>query len=62
MTLVQAAAAITLWNSRKFDTRDIAHALWVGEADICRILHAVRQSEHGPDLWVVGADNTGDAS
>ena len=53
MTVLQAAAALTLWNSGHFDTLDIAVALGVPEADICRVLHAARQRSRGPDLRAV---------
>jgi len=62
MTLVQAAAAITLWESRRFDAADISGALGIPESEICIVLNAKREREHGPDLRVVEAENTGDAS
>lgn len=62
MTLVQAAAIVTLWDSRRFDTTDIASALGVHESEICLVLNAKREREHGPDLRVVEAENTGEVS
>lgn len=55
MTVLQAAAAVTLWKSGRFDTLDIARALGGGmhEADICRLIHAVRERERGADLRLV---------
>lgn len=45
MTILQAAAAITLWRSGKFDTLDIAKTIGVTEADTCRIIQAARDAE-----------------
>lgn len=54
MTVLQAAAALTLWRSGRFDTADIAIALGgVSEADVCRVIHAARERERGPDMHVV---------
>lgn len=55
MTVLQAAAVLTLWRSGRFDTTDIATVLGGGvtEADVCRVLHAVRERERGPDMHVV---------
>ena len=53
VTLLQAAAALVLWRSRRFDTLDIARLLGVSEADVCRVLHAVRDAELGAQLVVV---------
>lgn len=47
MTVLKAAAALTLWRDWRFDTLDIAVALGVHEADICRVLAAVRERERG---------------
>lgn len=60
MTVLQAAAAVTLWRSGRFDTLQIAQALMVHdgvpvrpadfaamEAAVCRVLHAVRERERG---------------
>ena len=53
MTLLQAAACLTLWRSGRFDTVDIAKVIGVSEADVCRALDAIRQWERGPDLHLV---------
>lgn len=53
MTVLQAAAIVTLWRSGRFDTADIADVLHVAESDVCRVLHAVNQRERGPDLHIV---------
>ncbi len=58
MNGLQAAAAVTLWRSGRFDTLDIARALGgracgVTEADVDRLLAAVRERERGPDLRLV---------
>lgn len=53
MTLIQAAAALILWRSTRFDTKDIAGLLNVSEADVVRCLDAIRNREYGPDLRVI---------
>lgn len=59
MMLDQAAAALTLWRSRKWDTADIARVLdgggnrAVSEADVVRVIDIARAVECGPDLRVV---------
>lgn len=59
MTLDQAAAALTLWRSRCWDTADIASVLdgggdrAVSEADVVRVIDIARAVERGPDLHVV---------
>lgn len=53
MTILQAAAALTLWRSGRFDTYDIANVLDKPEADICRVIHSTRERERGADLHVV---------
>lgn len=45
MTVLQVAAALTLWRSGQFDTLDIARALGCHEAEICRALRIVREYE-----------------
>ncbi|MGN6772642.1 MAG: hypothetical protein ACTHJQ_22750 [Rhizobiaceae bacterium] len=53
MTILVAAAVLTLWRSGRLDTLDIASALHVAEPDVCRIIHAANERERGPDLHVV---------
>jgi hypothetical protein len=53
MNLIEAAACLILWRSGRFDTQDIADYLGVTEPDVCRVLDAVKQREHGPDLHLV---------
>lgn len=53
MTFGQSVAVIDLWRSTHFDTFDIAKLLSVSEADVVRVLNAVRDREYGPDLRVV---------
>lgn len=53
MTVLQAAAGLTLWRSRRFDTLQIACALGVSEADVIRVIDAARNAERGPDMHVV---------
>lgn len=54
MTVLQAAAALTLWRSGQFDTLDIARAIGVAEYLVVKALDAVRDRERGPDLYLVG--------
>lgn len=56
MTVLQAAAAVTLWRSRRFDTHDIAGLIGAKECDVLRTLDAVRNAERGPDLHIVNAE------
>lgn len=53
MTIIQAAAALTLWRSGRFDTYDIANVIGKQEADVCRVIHAAKQRARGADLHVV---------
>lgn len=53
MNLAQGAATIILWQSRRFDTFDIAQLLGVSEADVCRLIDAARNRAYGPDLHVI---------
>lgn len=53
MTLVQAAAILVLWRSGRFDTADIANAIGRSEADVCRVIHAAKERERGPDLRII---------
>lgn len=48
MTVLKAAAVLTLWRDGRFDTLDIALALAVHEADVCRVLDAARQRGAAP--------------
>lgn len=53
MTLLQAAAALTLWKSGRFDTLDIARAIGVEEWSVVTLLDAVRTAERGPEFRVI---------
>ncbi|WP_167522484.1 hypothetical protein [Mesorhizobium sp. M2D.F.Ca.ET.232.01.1.1] len=53
MTLVQGAACLILWESGRFDTLDIARALNVSEADVCRVLDAAKGRQRGPQFMVI---------
>jgi|ETNmetMinimDraft_3_1059899.scaffolds.fasta_scaffold166884_2 hypothetical protein len=54
MTVLKAAAVLTLWRTGRFDTQDIAHAVSVAEADVVRVLDAARDRAHAaPQLGVV---------
>lgn len=53
MNLLQAAACLVLWQSRRFDTFDIAQALNVHEADVCRLLDAAKEQARGPSFIVI---------
>lgn len=53
MTILKAAAVLTLWRSGRFDTFDIASALHVTEPEVCRVIHAANEVERGPDLHIV---------
>lgn len=53
MNLIQAAAALVLWQARRFDTKQIADLLFVAESDVDRLVHAAGERERGPDLHVV---------
>lgn len=44
-TVIQGAAAITLWRSGLFDTLEIAHATGLSELVVVIILDAVRAAE-----------------
>lgn len=56
MNVLKAAACVTLWRSRWFDTLDIANAVGVAEADVVRVLDAVRQRERGADVHLVAIE------
>lgn len=47
ITLVKAAAILTLWRSGQFDTLDISDALDIAEPDVCRVIAAARDAERG---------------
>ena len=47
MDETQALAAIILWNSGHFDTKDISDLLRCGEDAVCRTLHAARHITKG---------------
>ncbi|WP_192258632.1 hypothetical protein [Mesorhizobium caraganae] len=53
MNLLQGAACLVLWQSGQFDTVDIAHALKIQEADVCRLLDAARERARGPSFIVI---------
>ncbi|KOF17871.1 hypothetical protein AC244_16020 [Ensifer adhaerens] len=44
---LKALAAVILWNSKHFDTCDIANALGVGEDAVCRTIEAARHIARG---------------
>lgn len=52
MTVMQAAAALVLWRSTRFDTNDIARLLSLSEADVVRLIDAARNRER-PILYVI---------
>lgn len=59
MTILQAAAALTLWRSGRFDTLQIAEVLGsISEADIHRLISAARDRERGPDLHLIPPERT----
>ena len=41
---IKAVAAVALWQTRRFDTAEIAAALSIHEGDVERILHTVREN------------------
>lgn len=45
MSVIKAVAAVALWRTAKFDTADIAEALSVSEADVCRVIHLTREED-----------------
>ncbi len=47
MDELKALAAVILWNSKHFDTCDIADALGVGEDAVCRTIQAARHIQRG---------------
>lgn len=55
MILAQAALAVTLWRTGQFDTVEIAREVQATEAEVCRVLNAVREAERAPRLTLVEA-------
>lgn len=55
MSLLKAIAAVALWQTRRFDTLDIAHVLDAPEPEVVKVLDEARRAQHGPDLFVVEA-------
>jgi DNA-binding transcriptional regulator LsrR (DeoR family) len=53
MNLLAGAATLVLWESGRFDTADIASALHVSEADVCRVLAAAKERRRGPQFIVI---------
>lgn len=47
MDEMKALAAVILWNSKHFDTCEIAGALGVGEDAVCRTIAAARHIQRG---------------
>lgn len=45
MSMIKAVAAVALWRTGKFDTADIAAALDIPEADVCRVIHLAREED-----------------
>lgn len=53
MTVMQAAAVLTLWRSKKFDTFQIAYVLHLKESAVVRALDIVRNAERGiPEMYL----------
>ncbi|HRI99319.1 MAG TPA: hypothetical protein PKV67_00975 [Hyphomonas sp.] len=44
MSISQAVLAVALWQTREFDTMQIAQAIGAKEADVCRAVHAAREA------------------
>lgn len=53
MTLGGALSIVWLWQTRKWDTADIATALGVTEPEVVKVLDILRSRERGPGLRVV---------
>jgi phage portal protein BeeE len=53
MNHMQAAAALELWRSGRWDTLDIAQVFGVAESLIVKLLDVIRNAERGPELRVV---------
>lgn len=45
MTTLKGVAIVALWRSGKFDTADIAHAVGLHEAEVCRVIAIARELE-----------------
>ena len=43
MSVLKAVAAVALWQTRQFDTAEIAAALEISEAEVCRAIHVARE-------------------
>lgn len=43
MSISQAVLAVALWQTREFDTMQIAEAIGAKEADVCRAIHAAKE-------------------
>lgn len=54
VTVLQAAAIISLWQARRFDTHDIALVTGIPEHVVCKVLDEVRRAEREQNLFVVG--------
>lgn len=53
MNLAQGMAVWILWQTGRLDTADISSLLDIHEADVCRILDAIRAWQRGPSLTVI---------
>jgi len=42
-SLITAVAAVALWDSGKFRTDEIAHALRMPESEVAKVLHFIRE-------------------
>ena len=47
MSTSQAVIAVALWQTREFDTMQIAVAIGAKEADVWRVIHAAREQVRG---------------
>lgn len=43
LTALKSVAAVALWETKRFDTAEIAHAVGAAEADVERVLHIARE-------------------
>ncbi len=53
MLLLKALAVVALWQSRRFDTAEIAAALDLPESEVCSVIHHAREAARVPNLTVV---------